>query len=84
MIGTRTSCGRAEAVQTGQSCSPAHRPHQPPTDLLVGMRVIHQVLPVILEKLGIDKTFKLDETALRLDRPMTIQWGPDAEAQETD
>jgi hypothetical protein len=51
-------------------------------ELLVGMRVIHQVLPVILEKLGIDKTFELDETALRLDRPMTIQWGPDAEAQE--
>src|SRR5258705_10062267 len=51
-------------------------------ELLVGMRMIHQVLPAILEKLGIDKTFKLDDTALRLDRPMTIQWGPDAEAHE--
>ena len=31
-------------------------------ELLVGMRIIHQVLPAILEKLGIDKAFKLDET----------------------
>lgn len=51
-------------------------------ELLVGMRIIHQVLPVILEKLGIDKTFKLDETALHLDRPTTIQWGSDTEAHE--
>ena len=51
-------------------------------ELLVGMRIIHQVLPAILEKLGIDKTFKLDETALRLDRPTTIQWGSDTEAHE--
>jgi transcriptional regulator with XRE-family HTH domain len=51
-------------------------------ELLVGMRIIHQVLPAILEKLGIDKTFKLDQTALRLDRPMTIEWGPDAGAHE--
>jgi transcriptional regulator with XRE-family HTH domain len=51
-------------------------------ELLVGMRIIHQVLPAILEKLGIDKTFKLDETALRLDRPTTIQWGSDTEAHQ--
>lgn len=48
-------------------------------ELLVGMRMIHQVLPAILEKLGIDKTFKLDEADLRLDRPNTIRWGTDAE-----
>ena len=36
-----------------------------------------------LEKLGIDKTFKLDEAALHLDRPTTIQWGSDTEAHET-
>ena len=52
-------------------------------ELLVGMCIIQQVLPAILEKLGIDKAFKLDETALRLDRPTTIQWGSDTEAHET-
>lgn len=51
-------------------------------ELLVGMRIIHQALPAILEKLGIDKTFKLDETTLCLDRPAAIQWGSDVEAHE--
>jgi hypothetical protein len=46
------------------------------------MRIIHQVLPAILERLGIDKTFKLDETALRLERPTTIQWESDTEAHQ--
>lgn len=31
---------------------------------IVGMRIIHQTLPAIPEKLGIDKTFKLDERPL--------------------
>ena len=35
-------------------------------ELLVGMRVIHQVLPVILKKLEIADDFQLDETDLRL------------------
>jgi hypothetical protein len=29
------------------------------------MRILHQMLPAILKKIGIDKTIKLDETALR-------------------
>ena len=53
-------------------------------ELLVGMRMIHQVLPAILENVGLDKTFKLDESALRLDRPVTIQWGSEAETQKKD
>lgn len=35
-------------------------------ELLVGMRVIHQVLPAILKKLGIEDEFKLDTSDLRL------------------
>jgi hypothetical protein len=34
-------------------------------ELLVGMRVIHQVLPAIMKKLGIDEEFKLDTSELR-------------------
>lgn len=35
-------------------------------ELLVGMRVIHQVLPAILKKLDIDKEFELDTSDLSL------------------
>lgn len=35
-------------------------------ELLCGMRAIHQVLPAILKKLGIDEEFKLDASELRL------------------
>ena len=30
-------------------------------ELLVGMRAIHQVLPAIMRKLGIEEEFQLDE-----------------------
>lgn len=35
-------------------------------ELLVGMRIIHQVLPAIMKKLGIDEEFELDTKDLRL------------------
>lgn len=35
-------------------------------ELLVGMRLIHQVLPAIMEKLGIKEDFVLDQTDLHL------------------
>jgi transcriptional regulator with XRE-family HTH domain len=35
-------------------------------ELLTGMRVIHQVLPTILKKLGIEEEFQLDTSELRL------------------
>jgi hypothetical protein len=37
-------------------------------ELLTGMRVIHQVLPAILKKLGIEDEFQLDSSELRLGR----------------
>jgi hypothetical protein len=35
-------------------------------ELLVGMRMIHQVLPAIMKKLGIYDEFNLDDSELRL------------------
>ncbi len=37
-------------------------------ELLTGMRVIHQVLPAIMKKLGIYEEFELDESELRVGR----------------
>ena len=34
-------------------------------ELLAGMRTIHQVLPAILKKLGMEDEFELDATELR-------------------
>lgn len=57
----------AEAESLGINVSRIH-PDVYMNELLVGMRVIHQVLPAILKKLGIDDEFKLDESDLRLGR----------------
>lgn len=56
----------AEAQSLGFNASRIH-PDIYMNELLVGMRVIHQVLPAILKKLGIDDEFKLDTSELRLD-----------------
>jgi transcriptional regulator with XRE-family HTH domain len=52
----------AERESLGFNASRLH-PDIYMNELLQGMRVIHQVLPVIMEKLGIDD-FKLDKSAL--------------------
>lgn len=54
----------AEAESLGINSSRIH-PDIYMNELLVGMRVIHQVLPVILEKLGIGDEFQLEEHNLR-------------------
>ncbi|MBX8549973.1 helix-turn-helix domain-containing protein [Pseudomonas cichorii] len=55
----------AEAESLGFNASRIH-PDIYMNELLVGMRVIHQVLPAILKKLGIEDEFQLDEKALRI------------------
>jgi len=37
-------------------------------ELLIGMRVIHQVLPAIMKKVGIEEDFQLDTSELRVGR----------------
>ena len=52
------------AQSLGLKPSPIH-PDIYMNELLVGMRAIHQVLPAIMKKLGIDGEFKLDTSELR-------------------
>lgn len=51
--------GEAEAKRFGFNTSRIH-PDIYMNELLVGMRIIHQVLPAILNKLGLEKELKLD------------------------
>ncbi|MBN3175795.1 helix-turn-helix transcriptional regulator [Pectobacterium brasiliense] len=55
----------AEAESLGFNSSRVH-PDIYMNELLVGMRLIHQVLPVIMKKLGIDEEFRLDESEFHL------------------
>jgi len=57
---------KAEAESLGFNKGRLH-PDVYMNELLEGMRVIHQVLPAILKKLGIENEFKLDVSDLRLD-----------------
>jgi transcriptional regulator with XRE-family HTH domain len=56
----------AEAESLGFNSSQLH-PDIYMNELLVGMRVIHQVLPIIMKKLGIYGKFKLDTHELQND-----------------
>lgn len=55
----------AEQESLGINSSRVH-PDIYMNELLCGMRAIHQALPAIMKKLGIDEEFKLDTSEFRL------------------
>ncbi|WP_207286551.1 MULTISPECIES: multiprotein-bridging factor 1 family protein [unclassified Pseudomonas] len=55
----------AEAESLGFNSSRVH-PDIYMNELLIGMRLIHQALPVIMKKLGIENEFELDTSELHL------------------
>ncbi len=60
----------AEAESLGFNANRLH-PDIYMNELLVGMRIIHQVLPAILKKLGIED-FELDQSDLHINMPPTL------------
>ncbi|AVR95146.1 helix-turn-helix domain-containing protein [Pseudoduganella armeniaca] len=54
---------KAEVESLGLNSSNLH-PDIYMNEILAGIRIIHQVLPLIMKKLGIDEEFKLDTSAL--------------------
>ena len=56
---------KAEAESLGFNASNIH-PDIYMNELLVGMRMIHQALPVIMDKLGVGDEFQIDMSGLRL------------------
>lgn len=54
----------AEAESLGFNANRIH-PDIYMNELLVGMRVIHQALPAIMKKLGLEADFKLDKSSLK-------------------
>lgn len=71
----------AEAESFGFHASRLH-PDIYMNELLVGMRIIHQVLPAILKKLGIDD-FKLDESDLHIKMNPLLAYANAADGETT-
>jgi transcriptional regulator with XRE-family HTH domain len=66
VYGTDDKLGlEAEAESLGFNSTRLH-PDVYMNELLVGMRVIHQVLPAIMKKLGIDEEFQLNTSELQI------------------
>ena len=56
-----------EAEKEGMGLNPSRvHPDIYMNELLCGMRIIHQVLPAIMKKLGIADEFELDQSELRI------------------
>ena len=71
----------AEAESLGLNASQLH-PDIYMNELLVGMRIIHQVLPVILKKLDIND-FELDESNLHINMNPYLAYADTADAETT-